>query len=193
MTPCFKLPNSKSRWLLRNFILFIIGSTILSCGLDDLAGTQNLTVEMAGTFVAPDSATGNAVPRNIIFTLTGISMREKDTQTEVAMLENATTTVTVINRPQIIFEKNVKSLKGTTYDQFTASFSNEITISGKFNATPLTQLDGTIVLTKEFTIEEAQGVKVTIAVNWKDIITSDTVAKTDTVTDPTYTTKLKLD
>ena len=166
-------------------VLIVIGLAATGCGQSTkLELTEKLTVAMQGTFEAPVDAVGNAEPKFVKFTLTGVSMTGLD-GTVTDIYKSDPLAVRIISRPQIIHEVEVKDYVGETFTQLTVTFDSAIEAGGKYEESmPLTLTTPNADYLGSIAVEKAKAMRLDISVQWKDTVTRDDDAKTETMTSP---------
>ena len=156
-------------------ILLSICATVLmtGCGINEI-GEQKLQVFMYGVNQASTGATGSVAPRALNVTLNSISITDTDGTPKV--LDSAMSYNTnIINRQQIIFEKDIADLEGNSYTSATLNFASDAVIVGKYNDLNTTLEDDVaeMVISDAFTIQPGQGVSVYIKIKWANFLTID--------------------
>jgi hypothetical protein len=178
-----------------------IFSTILSavvllgtsgCGVSTEVEDPNLTVEMYGIFEAPSSAEGDSAPRWQTYLLDEVrATYEADDRAgveSVVLKSNLDRTLKILDRPQIIYEKDLSKYDGKRFRSITLIFDPTVVIAGieKSNH-ELTLSSGEIVWEGAKKFNEAKGFDLTIKVQWNNTV--DT-SGTETVSAPEFTKEL---
>ena len=155
---------------MRLFIMFIwFFLTNCSTSVDT---SQNFIVQMFGTSQTPDGAAGDKSPISQNYTLTGINLTGEDGSSVTTLFSGETTTERkIVNRPQIIFSKDIETLKNTTFSSLTLSFSPTITgTSANSQDHTFTMQSPDVTLTQALTVEEGEDVLVYLKVQWKNTV-----------------------
>ena len=137
---------------------------------------ESLTVAMTGVFEAPADATGNAEPKSMAMTLTGVALTAVDGSTVdlFAAEEAEPTEYRIISRGQIVFEADISDYVDVEFAALTVTFDPTVQGQGKYEDEMTTTLTSTTAAYAEpFTVENAKAVELGISVQWKNIVTRD--------------------
>ena len=148
---------------------------------------------MIGAFEAPEGAEGNAEPRSMTFTLEKVTLIAED-GTEIEMYEADPAEFAIINRSQIIAEADVADYVGDSFSGIRVTLSPEATVVGKIDDDMVVTLTQNELLYSEaITIEKAKELRLNIKTKWKNTITSDEAANTETAIPPAFDLEIKYD
>jgi hypothetical protein len=169
-------------------------SLLTGCG-DSLSISlkEKLLVAMIGVFEAPEGAEGNAEPRSMSFTLEKVTLIAED-GTETETYEGDPAEFAIINRSQIIAEADAADYVGDSFAGIRVTFSPEATVVGKVDDSmnvALTQSE--LLYAEAFTFEKAKELRVNIKTQWKNTITFDETANTETAISPSFELEIKYD
>lgn len=155
---------------------------VTACGnLSDLSETKPmLKLSIFGVNESPDTAEGNSTPRFYELSLQGLNLRTTDGET-ISFAPEQTETYRVINRPQIIYEKDITEYAGTEFDRLTVLLDPEVTVGGKFASDhALTLSDSTISYEQSFSAKKSSDLEFGVKIQWMNTLTegdsSETVA-----------------
>jgi hypothetical protein len=193
-----KLPSLSLRSRRRAGLALALLGGALTTGCGSTSTTlelgEMLTVAMIGVFEAPPDAEGNAEPKFVKFDLEGLKLAAAD-GTEVELFEEEEPLeARIINRSQIIYEASLADYVDTEFTSLTVTFGQDIVAGGKYEDEITAELP---VAAAEYvdaiTVEKAKGLRLTVQVQWKNILTRDEEADppTETMTAPTLTLDLK--
>ncbi len=169
-------------------------SVLTGCGdTFSLSLKEKLLVAMVGAFEAPEGAEGNAEPRSMRFILEKVTLISEDS-TETELYEDDPAEFNIISRSQIIAEADVSEHVGVSFSGIRVTFSPDATVVGKIDenmVVTLTQTD--LQYGQPFTIEKAKELRLNIKTQWKNIVTVDEAAKTETAIAPSFALEIKYD
>ena len=130
----------------------------------------------------PTGAAGNASPDALTLTLQGIQLTNKTTSEVVEVYEDDAKEFKIIDRDQILYKIPVTDLDGTTYSSGSIVFESVATLKSKYEAElPFDLSTVPATTTQEFTCGTGQECTLHVYVAWKNILTRDTDAETDTL------------
>ena len=148
---------------------------------------------MVGSYDAPADAAGNSDPRSLTLTLSKVTLTLSD-GTVVDASPTAATSYHIIGRPQIVAEKDLSAYEGKTLSAAQVTFlptgvvgthyGNNPTVTFG-NASPKTT--GTLVLQK------TKVAQLEIDAQWRNTVTRDDDAKTESATAPAFALYLTLE
>jgi hypothetical protein len=150
---------------------------------------------MYGIFDAPSSAEGDSAPRWQTYLLDEVraTYQTKTGETwgpaeSVVLKSSLDRTLKILDRPQIIYEKDLSKYDGKRFRSITLIFDPTVVIAGieKSNH-ELTLSSGEIAWEGAKTFNEAKGFDLTIKVQWNNTV--DT-SGTETVSAPEFTKEL---
>ncbi len=154
---------------------------------------EKLLVAMFGAFEAPEGSEGNAEPRSMSFTLEKVTLIADD-GTETEMYEDEPAAFSIVNRSQIIAEADLAEQVGESYSSIRVTLSPEATVVGKIEDSMVVTLgQSELLYTEVFSIEKAKELRLNIKTQWKNIVTYDEAAGTETATAPTFSLEIKYD
>jgi hypothetical protein len=154
---------------------------------------EKLLVSMVGIFEAPEGAEGNSEPRSMSFTLEKVTLIAED-GSETEMYEDDPAEFAIINRSQIIAEADAADYVGDSFSGIRVTFSPDVTVVGKVDdsmVVTLTQSD--LLYSEAFTFEKAKELRFNIKTQWKNTITFDEAANTETAVPPSFDLEIKYD
>ena len=156
---------------------FILSGT-MGCGSSTKVGQQIFNVHIYGSAISPDGANGNKDPVWQKYTLTGVSFINAGGADATVMYDGTSPqTYQVVDRPQIIFSKNIKDYNAKSFAGITATFSPQITgAEGKKADYTFTLPSPTLELDQDFKIETGKGLDFSIQVQWKNTVNGDTMS-----------------
>ena len=154
------------KWLL--FTVFPI--VFCGCGVS-LDSTQTITIEMYGVSVTPTGAAGTSDPLYQNYTLAAVSFIDADGGTATLSSAEDLVETKVVNRPIIIFNKDISGLAGNTYAQLTVQFNAAVTGGSKVNDTgSFTMTSDTVTLAKEITVETGKSQTYYLQIQWRSTV-----------------------
>lgn len=177
------LATARRRSLVAFFSVSLCGCSAASLTSQD----ASLSVIMAGVFERSPDAAGNAEPKQIKFTLKGVDLIKEDGSAIDLWAGAEETTYRVVSRPQKIFEGSLADYVGQSFASLKLTFDPVVTGSGKYeDALDATLADDTPDFFKTLPVAKGKTLKVTVHVQWKDLIMRDTEASppTETMTPP---------
>jgi len=176
------------RWL-----LLLVPVLLSACGQTSLDLTETLAVGMLGVFEAPQDAEGNGEPRSMSFTLQGVKITDAD-GVDTSLFEGEPVEFSIINRSQIIAEADVSEHVGETFSSITVTFAPSVGVKGKIDENlEVTIANPELQYVDSIAFETAKKARLNIKVQWKNIITRDEEAKTESVTPPAFSLEFKYD
>lgn len=185
----FHLQGSSAR-----AVLPLLPLLLVSCNQStSIDLTEKLTVAMLGVFEAPQDADGNAEPRAMAFTLQSVKLNSAD-GTEIELFEDDPTEYSIINRSQIIAEAEIADYVDQSFSGITVTFAPEVTVAGKIEPElPVTLVNSELLYEDLIEIEKAKSFRLNINVQWKNIVTHDEEAETETAVPPAFSLEIKYD
>ena len=158
------------------------------CGISTDVTDPNLTIEMYGVFESPAGAEGDTIPKWQTYLIEGVTLHLAATDTadaeDVALYTGDPTALKILDRPQIVFEKDLTSHDGKVISGITVSFDPIIVVAGPEKSDHEVTLDtGDLTLTATKTIDKTKGLDLFIKVRWRNTV--DT-SGTESVTPPTF-------
>jgi hypothetical protein len=176
--------------------LLCVTALVLLSGCGDtfsLSLEEKLLVSMLGVFEAPEGAEGNGEPRAMSFTLETVTLIAEDA-TEIELFEDDPTKFDIINRSQIIAEADMADYVGDSFPGIRIGFAADATVVGKIEDNLVVTLSQADLLHSEvFTVEKAKELRLNIKTLWKNIITIDEAAGTESAVAPSFTLEIKYD
>lgn len=154
------------------------------CGMTTTTLTNtNLTVEMYGVFQTPAGAQGDSVPKWQTYALEQVTLH-LTAGDEDLITDTDPTSVKILDRPQIIFEKSLSKYDDEPMTGITVSFDPVVVVEGQEKSNHALTLDsGDLALDASKTIDAAKGLDLKIKVAWRNTV--DT-SGTETVTAPEF-------
>lgn len=185
----FQLKRASARSLALVLALFQ-----LSCSQStSLDLKERLTVAMLGIFEAPQDADGNGEPRSMAFTLQSVTLKSTE-GSDVELFEDDPTEFSVINRSQIITEAEIGDYVDQTFSGISVSFAPEVTVVGKIESDiPVTLVNSELFYEDLIEVKKAKSFRLNIKVQWKNTITRDEDAETETAVPPSFSLEIKYD
>jgi len=164
------------------FLLF----TLSGCGLDKKIGEMNLYVEIFGVFKAPPGAEGNVAPSSIDLLMTDIVLYSADDNEDMILLEEGGASYDVIDRPQIVFSKNIKGDKDRRFSSATFTLDPEIGIRGKYQSDFIELTEPTITLAEPIVFAPGKNLRLIIEIYWHKTVLRDDEAGTEEFFQPQF-------
>ena len=150
---------------------------LMGCGSSVKVGKQIFNIHIFGTSVAPDGATGNKDPIWQKYTLTGVSFLNTDSTDATVLYDGLKAAeTTVVDRPQIIYSKDIGTYNAKSFAGITASFTPTVTgAHDKKVDYTFTLPSPTMQISQAFKVETGKGLDLTITINWKNTVSGDTM------------------
>ena len=173
-------------------ILGILSVLLVSTGLCACADTsldlkEKLDVAMQGTFEAPVDADGNAEPRFQTYVLTNIVLVDSDGVETSLFTDTEPLELKIVNRSQIIYEADLHDLVNKSYASARVSFQSTVLGGGKYgDAMSVELIDPDLDIPDALTVETATNYRMNVQVQWKNTVTRDDDAGTETMTAPSF-------
>lgn len=164
----------------------VLMMALSSCGASTTS-SSSFKIRMHGIHSPPPGAEGSSAPRSQIYLFKGVTLTAADS-TEIPLYEGDPTTLKIIDRGQIIFEKeDMSDYDGTAINSVNIEFDPTVLITSKDNKeTSLELSSGDLLLNDGFTVTKNKEQVVTIKVSWGDTIASDD-AGNEVVSAPAFT------
>lgn len=167
------LRAGEARSLRASYIAIVIFCCPLSCGI--ASDSQLLTIEILGVDQAPEAASGDTTPIAIEMLPAGVAATIAGESVPLAAIEDLER-ITVIDRPQIFFESDIKTYEGSEFSQVAVTFAAEITVSRR----DASDLEGSletveVTLAQVLPVETGKDIALEIQLQWADIISEDSL------------------
>lgn len=119
---------------------------------------------------------GDSNPHWLKYTINGISLINSDTSETTVVYDGIDPKeAIIINRPQIIFSKDISDLNGNSYTQATFSFTEELKGQTSESRDFTISMASTILShTEAITVEEGRGLTFDIRLKWKNTVSATT-------------------
>jgi|LauGreDrversion4_2_1035121.scaffolds.fasta_scaffold1067670_1 hypothetical protein len=138
---------------------------------------------MAGSYETPDGAAGNADPKFVAFTLNSVVLKSADG--DLAVFDGEPTEFRIISRDSLIAEKDLTDQEGLAYTGAEVTFAADVTMGGKYaDDLTATLAAPTATLTESLAIETAKTIKLFVKAKWRNTVTRDDDAETETAVAP---------
>lgn len=161
-----------------HILTITIASVLMTaCGLSTDT-TQYLSIQMYGVSEAPASAAGNASPVWQNYSLTKVDMMNADGSEATTLFDDAASpkTAKIVNRPQLIYQKDVTDLAGNDYSAIQLTFDTAVTGGSKNSSDhTFTLTTGVQTLTQNFTIEDGKDKTLTVQLRWLNTVQDTTM------------------
>lgn len=157
------------------------------CGCDVSIGKQTFNLQMLGIEVATDGAAGDASPKSLTYTLTGIQFVAAEGGSDLSFeLPEPEQSYRIVARPQILFTKELSIDEETSFEQATLTF--EPTVTGKTSAgTELSFTMANATLSSEgFSIKKGRDLNIIVKLHWKNSISGATITEPATAISVTH-------
>ena len=144
--------------------------TFGACSASTTAGQQVLAVEMYGVPQTPAGASGTEDPRYEIYTLSGVEFSDSDGNLTTLYSGADAAEVRIVNRPQIIYSKDIADLNGNTYASAKLTFNATVSAASKTNTDELSfsLTNPSPQHSATFKVEEGKGLVIITKVKWKN-------------------------
>jgi hypothetical protein len=144
-----------------------------SCGASTTS-TSSFKVRMHGIHSPPPGAEGTSAPQSQIYLFKGVTLLTED-GTALPLYDGDPTSVKIIDRGQIVFEKNdMSEYDGTEISSVNVEFDPTILITSKDNDTTSFEMSsGNLTLNEGFKVKKNKEQVVTIKVAWGDTLDVD--------------------
>jgi hypothetical protein len=148
----------------------LLGSISAGCG--SLVEDQVLDIEMYGVAKTPTGAIGDDDPEFQEYRLLQVSFVNADGATFTTLFNNEDErTFRIIDRPQIIFSKDISELEGQSYAGLQVVFDPGVTGGDqKRPELSFTMSQPSQQLNEALTIEKAKSLEVQIKLNWANTL-----------------------
>lgn len=153
--------------------LILLAGFVSSCGVSTTT-SSSFKVRMHGIHSPPPGAEGSSAPRSQLYLFKGVKLVTTD-NTEIDLYDGDPSSVKIIDRGQLIFEKlDMSDHDGKTIASVNIQFDPTVLITSKNDKTTSLELSsGEMVLSDGFTVTKNKGQVVTIKVAWGDTISTD--------------------
>lgn len=159
---------------------------LVGCGDTSVSLEEKLVVAMLGVFEAPEDASGNADPRYLSIDFLDLTLTKSDGE-EVDAFEPSSSTLRIVNRSQIIAEYSLSKYVGESFTSVKATFAPAATAGGKYaSSLPVTLSTPAPVYTEVLTVEKTKNIRLDLKAQWKNTLTRDDDANSETATSPTF-------
>lgn len=150
-----------------------LASLLGSCGAATTT-SSSFKVRMHGIHSPPPGAEGSSAPQNQVYLFKGVTLTAAD-NTTINLYDGDPTSVKIIDRGQIIFEKtDMSDYDGTAINSVNVQFDPTVLITSKDNNTTSLELSsGNLILNDGFSVKKNKEQVVTIKVAWGDTIAVD--------------------
>ena len=144
-----------------------------SCGASTTS-SSSFKVRMHGIHSPPPGAEGSIAPQSQVYLFKGVTLTAADS-TVISLYDGDPTSVKIIDRGQIVFEKtDMSDYDGTAISSVNIQFDPTILITSKDNKESSLDLSsGDMILNEAFTVTKNKEQVVTIKVAWGDTIAID--------------------
>lgn len=163
----------------------LLGCCVWSGCAETLDTTKKFTIYMQGSLEAPADATGDADPDAITFTLEDITLSPL-TAEAIDLYDVDAADFKIIKRDQIIFQKAVTDLDGTSYGSATITFNPTAVVKSELDDAQNITLTSPVITSGDFVCGTGQDCALRITVLWKNTITRDADAGTDVASQPSF-------
>ena len=156
-----------------DFWAFLAALTLLvGCGSSVKVGKQIFSIQIFGVSISPDGATGNEDPTWQKYTLTGVSFLSQNGAEATALYDGADAAeAQVVDRPQIIYSKDVSAYDSQTFAGITATFAADIVGAfGKKEDYTFTMPQPTLQHDEVFKIEAGKSLDLIVKIDWKNTV-----------------------
>jgi prophage tail gpP-like protein len=160
-------------------------ASLTACGTS-LTLKTGLQLVMTGVLDQAVGATGNADPKYEGFVLKSAAFTAPG-GTTVSMYDGPDLSLRIIDRPQIIADKDLTSYANESITDVVVVFGSTVTAGGKYSddlAATLTNPTQTYSQAISVTQDSMQ--QLTINVQWENSITRDDSAKSETLQEPSF-------
>lgn len=166
------------RYWIKVVLAITLSHVLSSCGVDTEI-EQNFHIVMFGVLTSPQGVTGDEDPIWQKYTLQSVSFTSDDGNEETSLYSGENATVKrIVDRPQIIYEKDIALLNGKSFSKATVTFDSSVV--GAFGDKENYQIvltNPTLTLNKTFTVEDGKGLDLEIKVNWKNTVNDSTMSE----------------
>lgn len=162
--------------MLKLTITILFACLFSACGLTETPAAT-FRIEMLASAEVPETATGDKDPRWETFTLTGVSMASADGSENYELYDGTDAKeAKIVNRPQLIYQKNIDSMAGMEMSAVSVSFDTALAAgSDGHDDLAATLSTGAFTLTEDFTIEEGQTRTLQVLVKWGKTVSDTTL------------------
>lgn len=171
--------------------LCVLSFLLGACGSDPtkVDFTEKLVISMNSVFEEPAGVTGNNEPKNMTFTMTGLSVTDNE-GTATDLFDDADPVVAkIISRSQIIFEGEIADLEGSTISSITVTLAAAgVATSPGDEELAFTLAVPTVVHNEEWAVGVSKSFRLKLLVQWKNIVTVDEDSGAESIQAPTITT-----
>lgn len=167
--------------------LITLGGILGACSTDSLTSSteQKLKIEMLAVYESPSDAEGTFAPIAQTFTLTGVVLSQADTDEALSLFTGDPLEVRVIERSQLIFQRDISSYEGTEFEALTVKLDATVVGEGKlFVDHKMTLDEPDLMWEKPVVVKKGQGIDVVIRVLWNNTVTRDEDAGTESMSVP---------
>jgi hypothetical protein len=142
---------------------------------------------MHGIHSPPPGAEGSTAPQSQVYLFKGVTLTAADS-TLISLYDGDPTSVKIIDRGQIVFEKtDMSDYDGTAISSVNIQFDPTVLITSKDNKESSLELSsGDMTLNEAFTVTKNKEQVVTIKVAWGDTIAIDD-AGNEVISAPAFT------
>ena len=164
---------------IKNIIVTSLSLFLVQCGIDS---DQFINIEMYGVYTSPADATGNGTPQSLVMNLTGVTLLNSDGVQETVLYSGDPIELTIVDRAQLIYQKDMADFEDSTYLQVTATFDVSYQANVKdVGAVSDTLTSGTITYSGAYTVETGKSETFSIKAFWQNILTDSAITS-----DPTF-------
>lgn len=171
-------------------IFFILLLQLQACSDDatDLTFDEALILKMYAVYETPEGAEGSYEPKWQDYTLNDVYLTPFGATESLSLLEDDPFDVRIVERSQIIFTADLTDYVEDTFSDLTVVFDSTVKATTKFAIDEeMTWDEPTLSLAKEFTVEKGKEIPIYIEVRWRNTVTRDDEASSDSVVMPAIT------
>jgi hypothetical protein len=176
-----------THWLL--WVICLIG---LSSSCAEVAFEEELNILLYGDFQIPADAVGTQSPRAQEYQLITVNATFSTAGTVELPIE-ATDSVRIVNRPQIIATAALDDYVGQTVSSVAITFASEITVVTAEGETAISLTDPTIEHTTAWTVTKGKENNLSIRAQWKNTVTPTTEETAEMISLPAFNTVMNED
>lgn len=169
--------DGRRKWVIIGLIFGLM--SLSGCDVD--IGRQTFNLQMLGVESPAEGAAGDASPKSLTYTLTGIRFTAEAGGSDMNFqLKDPTKTYRIVARPQILFAKDLTIAEETSYQNATLTFAPAVT-GETISGSELSFTMATTGLTSEaFATKKGRDLNIIIKVNWRGSVSGESI------TEPSY-------
>lgn len=168
-----------ARALLVSFPLIFGLLSLGGCDVD--IGKQTFKLQMLGVEAPAEGASGDASPKSLTYTLTGIRFTAEDGGSDLNFeLKDPEKTYRIVNRPQILFAKDLTVDEETSYQNATLTFGSAVTGETTGGGELSFTMANPSLVSEAFSLKKGRDLNIIIKVNWQNTVSGDSITEPST-------------